>query len=70
MRQHGKDLAVGALFDDDAGSSSGSVYVYYGSATGIDGSSGSAAVKTEETEVLMELFGESTLHRTDIFLAT
>jgi MYXO-CTERM domain-containing protein len=32
------DLVVGARFDDDAGSDSGSAYVYYGTATGIDAS--------------------------------
>ena len=33
------DVVVGAIFDDDGGSSSGSAYVYFGTATGIDGSS-------------------------------
>jgi hypothetical protein len=32
------DLVVGSLADDDAGSASGSAYVYYGSAAGIDAS--------------------------------
>jgi MYXO-CTERM domain-containing protein len=33
------DLVVGAVGSDDNGSASGSAYVYYGSATGIDGAS-------------------------------
>ena len=33
------DLVVGAPYDDDNGSNSGSAYVYYGSASGIDSAS-------------------------------
>jgi MYXO-CTERM domain-containing protein len=49
------DLAVGAYQDDDNGSTSGSVYVYYGSAMGID--SASEAKLTASDGAAYDFFG-------------